>query len=143
LHAIRVKTRSSFWTGDGGASGRRNFLGGIALEAPFASIGVSSLLFVVTPDGDHEPVVCHLLRGLPTPSLDVGPPVGNRRSSLGGCFDCLQRPAAPGVARRPPVRCGTALLDETCSNDNHRGLGLQRIVAGLLAWLKSSGVVQR
>jgi hypothetical protein len=34
------------------------------------------------------------------------------------------------------------LYDDACSNDNLRGLGLQRIVVGLSARLKSSGAVQ-
>jgi hypothetical protein len=48
------------------------------------------LLRVVAPAGGGDSVVRHVLRGLPTSSLDVGSLVGDRRSSLGCRFDCSQ-----------------------------------------------------
>jgi hypothetical protein len=101
------------------------------------------LLFAVASSGDEVSVVCHVSRGLSTSSLVVGSPVGDRGSSLGCCFHCSQRSSAPGVAWQSPVRCGTALMDDTCINGNRRGLGLQRIMAGFSARLKPPGVVQR
>jgi hypothetical protein len=128
-----VKTQSSFWTSDGGVCGRRNLLGGIVFRDIVLLIGLVGLLFAASSSGDE----------VSTSSLVVGSPVGDRGSSLGCCFDCLQCSSAPGVAWQSPMRCGTAVMDSACSNGNRRGLGLQRIVAGFSARMKPPGVVQR
>jgi hypothetical protein len=104
-----VKTRSSSWTGDGGACGRRNLLGGVVSRDTVRFDGMVGLLLVVVPAGGDKSVGGHVKRGLPTSRQDVCFSVGGRESSLGHRFGRLQHFAAPGVAWQAPVRCGTAL----------------------------------
>jgi hypothetical protein len=102
-----VKTRSSSWTSDGGACGRRDLLGGVVSRDTVRRLGRPAARDLL------RPVVTNLSegvrrRGLPTSRQDASSSVGGWGSSLGLLFACLQRSAAHGAAWQSPVRCGTA-----------------------------------
>jgi hypothetical protein len=112
LHGLGVKTRSSYWTSDGDACGRRNLLGGVVSRDTVWFDVVAGLLFGTAP-----PVMTVLSLGvrqggLSTPRHDVCSTVGDRglhsvaASSACSVSQCLVllRNLQCGAGQR----CGTA-----------------------------------
>jgi hypothetical protein len=122
LHGLRVKIRSSFWTSDGGAYGRRNLLRGVASRDIARFIGSAGLLLVTA-----SPVVMYRSLGhggcLPLATTSALLLVSEGLFSAVD-FDRLQRSAAAENAWHSPVRCGTASKDGACGTYNQKRLGM-------------------
>lgn len=112
-----VKTRSSSWTSDGGACGRRDLLGGVVSRDTVRRLGRPAarglLRSVVTnlSEGVRR-------RGLPTSRQDACSSVGGRGSSLGCCSPACSVPRR--LELRGSLQCGAGqrLKDGASGNDN-------------------------
>ena len=112
-----VKTRSSSWTSDGGACGRRDLLGGVVSRDTVRRLGRPAarglLRSVVTnlSEGVRR-------RGFPTSRQDACSYVGGRGSSLGYCSPACSVPWQ--LELRGSLQCGAGqrLKDGASGNDN-------------------------
>ena len=112
-----VKTRSSSWTSDGGACGRRDLLGGVVSRDTVWRLGRPATRDLLRPvvtilsDGVRR-------RGLPTSRQDACSSVGGRGSALSCCSPACSVPRC--LELRGSLQCGAGqrLKDGASGNDN-------------------------